>query len=96
MSVLMSVAGGCKELLSYSPQASILILLASVGTVCLLRPQIIVRFLQGRYRKSRLARMQLFADQVFEPWYPILVRFWGLVIWGFLAAVIVGIVDIIR
>jgi len=78
---------GWDEWLGYSAQAVVLLALALLGGVCLLRPQMIVAFLQPRYHTSRLMRMTLFSTQIFKPWYPILVRCWGLLIWAFLTLV---------
>jgi hypothetical protein len=87
---------GLEEWIGYSLQAAVFMALALLGSICLLRPATIVAFLQNRYRVSRLARMTLFSDQVFKPWYPILVRFWGLLIWGFLMVTVLALTGSIK
>jgi hypothetical protein len=84
------------EWIGYTLQAVAFMALALLGSLCLLRPATIVTFLQNRYRVSRLARMTLFSNQVFKPWYPILVRFWGLLIWGFLMVTVLALAGSIK
>lgn len=63
-------------------------ILALLGGVCLLRPGVIVRFLQRRYDASRLFRMTLFSRMVFKSWYPLIVRLWGGLIWAFVTVAV--------
>ena len=69
----------------------VLILLAALATTCLIRPGVIVRFLQNRYDDSAWFRATLFSNTVFKPWYRHLVRFWGLFIWTFVVVALIGL-----
>ena len=91
----MPSRSGLEEWVGYSLQAAVFMALALLGSICLLRPATIVAFLQNRYRVSRLARMTLFSNQVFKPWYPILVRF-GLLIWGLLMVTVLALAGSIK
>ena len=69
----------------------VLVALASLGTVCLLRPAVIVRFLQRRYQDSALFRLTLFSKYVFKSWYTVVVRVWGVVFWVFVLITLFGV-----
>jgi len=71
----------------------VLILLACLGTTCLISPAVIVRFLQRQYRDGSFFRMTLFSEAVFKPWYAVLVRYWGLVLWSFVILALIGLVS---
>ncbi len=62
--------------------ATVLTIFSSTGTACLFWPATVQKFLQRRYHDSILFRMTLFSKWVFRPWYPILLRLCGLILWS--------------
>jgi hypothetical protein len=68
----------------------VLTLLTLLGGVCLMKPVVIVRFLQNKYHSSILFRMTLFSKAVFKPWYHVVVRCCGVFIWIFVMVSVIG------
>jgi len=70
---------------------TVLLLLALLGSVCLCNPASVVAFLKRRYAVSKMFRATLYSNAVFKPWYPMVVRFWGLLLWAFVIFSFVGL-----
>jgi hypothetical protein len=58
----------------------VLLTVATVGTLCLIRPREIVNREQRLYQKSKFFRLNPF---LFRPWYPSYLRAMGIVAWAF-------------
>lgn len=70
---------------------TVLLSLALVGSICLCNPARVIAFLQRRYELSKMFRATLYSNAIFKPWYPVVVRFYGLVIWAFVIFSFVGL-----
>jgi hypothetical protein len=60
--------------------AAVLFGVATVGTLCLMKPRQIVNWEQKLYQRSTFFRLNPF---LFRPWYPNYLRAMGIVAWGF-------------